>query len=704
MAGQRIRRLLVVGLIAVLAAPLPASAAPARDPEQRRAQGAATAQRLLDGPGAAAVGGRVAQHQSVTDILGAVRDHRDTAGWMGAVAEVMGERFSTPVATSSSSPCCDDEDEPYTGSRASAAGAGDLDGDGGGDILVYHRNMGDHSTVLEARRGTDAQPRWERAMAGDESIAMPLQTDLDGDGGHDVMELTLDILEESYDCDGDDWQECYGGTYTATYRWQLSALSGADGSPLWTRTYDGELSEGYSESYEETARFVYDNEYAYWFTGTNVGVVPLLTDTDADGASEVLVNDFDFDAREEGSGTSVYPWFAGAGLYDGSFQLRAVTDVELLDGDSGASSASFSEASPGMLPVMYPLEQPGGDDLVWERLLVPDEQYRCIYGDAFVLGAGRCTGAAAEVAVNLTLLDGRTHAQGWSQDFAGWGFSYAAGGDFDADGRGDLVVLTEGAEDYSSTFVTSGTGAALWSAPLDTVAVGPLDNVPGDDLVTVAYSYEEQRGLPLVGEWTFTETMTVERVNGTTGKAFASQSLSGSGSDSEEGFSYTYPYVAGGPDGDGDGSPDITMGLITFQEHYSDDDWHYTVEASKSEAQSGATSAVLYTAPAGQLLWPEGDADGDRLTDLAQTRLSSGDAGETVSYGMVRMVDGGVLWTSGDTGHSVDYRSVGDLDGDGGIDILRHVDTVTTARHRSTAVTAMNGASGADGWTFSSRP
>lgn len=718
MPAALLRRVIVVACLVFAMLPLvPAAAATGGSSTRAGARQAALEQlaEQLPADATVAVGGRVQQHRSVTEIFGEVRNHRDLGAWLGSVAEVMA-RAGTPVTTRGEEPGEDSDgasesvevEEPdYTGSYADAGAAGDLDGDGGNDILAYHYSLEDDSVLLEARRGANGAPLWERRANGDDSLAAPAGSDVNGDGADDLLELSIDILDEEWkpDCpEGEEDSEwgCWNGTYTVSYRWGLAALSGADGSQLWSKSYEGELTETSKESYKDTAEVVYEDTYEYSIKGTNVEVVPMLTDTDGNGVNELLVDVFDVEETEKGEGTFVYP-FVGAGMFAGSYGLDARMDAELLDAATGAQSATFTEAAPGMYPFLYPIEQAGGDDLVLERIVAPDEEYQCVIADAYVIYDGYCTGSDSKTEFRLAVLDGVTHKETWSKTSEGWAASYPVGGDLDADGVSDLALFAEGDEDYTTTFLAGATGAALWSADsMEFVAVAPLDAKPGDDLVTAKYSYDEP-ALPSE-EDSYTETMTLERRNGATGTAWQSQNWTSTSSESESGYTESYAYAAGGPDGNGDGFEDITVGIVTFEIRETEEDYTFLISGSDGQAQSGPDASVLYEAPDGPMLFPTGDFDGDGLGDLSLLADSYGDTGNAAWYRAVRMLDGVELWQTDAAADAVYFAEIENLDGDGAADLLQFVDVETTENHVSTDITLIDGTTGSPRWWFYSRP
>jgi hypothetical protein len=93
------------------------------------------------------------------------------------------------------------------------------------------------------------------------------------------------------------------------------------------------------------------------------------------------------------------------------------------------------------------------------------------------------------------------------------------------------------------------------------------------------------------------------------------------------------------------------------------------------------------------------DYDGDGRSELTIDRSSWDEA----SLEVIRVSDGRTLWRDDAEGEGY-YWEVGDLDGDRGADLLRHLYTWTwdeTSDHVASDVTAMRGATGTTLWGIS---
>jgi hypothetical protein len=343
---------------------------------------------------------------------------------------------------------------------------------------------------------------------------------------------------------------------------------------------------------------------------------------------------------------------------------------------------------------------------VLERMTEPDVEVSCVYADVAVVYEEHCpTEEGGDPSFAVTLLDGQTMQQVWQREFATWyGSTWPVGGDLDADGVDDIEVMLEGDEELTSTYLTTRDGTDLWSSPDSFVAVGQLDDEPGDDLISAAwsYDYEETPG----GSETETETLTLQRHNGRTGTAWGEQTWTAKSIFGNE-ERYSWLYVIGGGDFDGDGAPDVTVNKVTYTIVCDDEIEECTAApgASWGQAISGAEPRVLRRADSdGYIrLEPAADFDMDGRDEVARvTRDAFG--GETrATFTPVRVADGAALWTTEATGYYFSVIPTGDLDGDGGPDVLRLFDTLDVRRVQ-TSITALNGATGAASWAAVSRP
>ena len=657
---------------------------------------------------------------SVTEAVTSVRDHRDLNAWMDSIAGVIKQRSGGEATVVTVS---EDEEEPsYTGSYAEGAGAGDLDGDGVEDVAVLHYDLETDNILLEGRRGRDGTTLWEQTAAADAdaALAWPVGEDLTGDGVADLVVYGLDILsedvtEECEEIEDEEW--CWVTAYEATYRWTVGLASGSTGEAIWTRTYDGEISEGYSDS--EAAQplpVMYEWTWDYTVKGTNVELLPFLGDLDADGRDELIVNALDIDYQETETDKGAGALVAGAGQYDYGHQLRAVTRIEVI-GTDGTLIDSVTQPSQAAIALAYPLADRGGrTQLLLERAVDPDVRVSCVYADASVIYQEHCpTEEVGDPTFEVALLDGQTLDEVWSQSFdTVFGFTWPVGGDLDADGLDDIeVIVLNQVEDedvywyeFASTYVAASDGGSLWSSPDSFFAVGRLDDQPGDDLLSASWSYDYKE-TPAGGEIE-TETVTVQRRNGATGAGWGPQTWTTKSLYNPDGTEqFSWLSLEGADDLNGDETPDFTVNKISYSSvcDFETEECTDTPNGGWGEAISGLDSSRLYRAQSDKSIRvsPTADFDGDGGNELAVRTSEPVGEESRGTFTPVRVSDGTPLWTAEATGYFFYVAPTQDLDGDGGPDVLRHIDTLT-GRRVQTSITTLNGRSGAAGWSLVSRP
>ena len=682
MASKSFRAAAVLAMLLVLSA-LPAGAAPR--PSQPSRLTSSQLQELLPSDAVVADSQGMTGKLSATQAVRQVVDHRNRKAWLGSIARMIEQRSGGRVAsggTTSSEPATGEDPgmEPAEPSSwAEAAPAGDLDGDGLGDVVAYVYDAAANTISLEARRGSDAEVLWALPGETEGGLAWPLDHDANGDGATEL--LTYDLLIDSEDysdnCDDED-SPCDRGSYEATYRWIIGVRSGATGEPLWSRTFSGQLEESWSDEFGGEAVL---NEYSgsYRFGGTNVNVFPMLADLQGDGSADMLLEAVDAMVTETYSDSWVGTPLADVGQFSGGSNLRAETRVDIANLADGTVAKTLTESGEGVVALLSPVGAAGGDDLVWERSLSPDSDYECTYVWSYQ-SYEHCTGTASSESLEVVLIDGRTFEPRWTKASDGWGMVWPLGGDLDADGRDDLALLRQ-TEDWSlsSDYLSAATGAALWSvADGDPFAVAAYDREAGDDVLVLRFA--DNSDDPLAQD--YTETMTMERRNGKTGAVLASTQRTTS-MDGDGDFNYGMLYVAGTHDLDGDGVGDLTHGAVNYSgqcvEDEEDEYCEITSVSSDAVAESGRSGAQLMRESSqdrATVLSGTGDLDGDGRAELMRESevWSFGPDGEDVSFtiDMVRVADGSTLWSDQPGDDWLYYDIAGNLDGGAGDDLLRN--------------------------------
>jgi hypothetical protein len=700
----------LAGLVMAAVAAVPAAGAPAThtsEPPARESRRTAVAERLPTGPGTfVATPGERPQRDSVTSLLTGVATHRDLDAWLGSIATAITATSGGPVATATAPQAGEDPDEPvedvpYSGRFAETYPAGDLDGDGHGDVVTYHWDVQTWRAVLEGRRGDTGALLWERAEDADGGLAWPLGHDLSGDGTADLLVFDLEILTDNLaDCDWED-DECWSQPWEATFAWTVGLVSGSDGQAVWTRSLDGWIMETVTETSGSPAPMVTEDQYSYGVDGENLDVLPFVGDLDGDGLPEVILNAIDVSERFSGADTYVGTPLANVGSWQGGYELESTTRVNVIEA-GGTTERVLASAAGGRVALLWPLDQPdGSSDAVWEHSLYPETRFECVYADA----VEHCpVEEYGEDAVELVLLDGQTFTEEWSTSIGGYGLAWPAGGDLDADGRNDLVAWTLDFESFEDRTrpLSGATGQPLWDDGIvirDVLTVGPLNSAAGDDVIAIDFPEPPD---PLE-EAPF--TVAFQRRDGRTGALLHETRYTATSEETDDGWSDQLLYATAGADGTGDGAPDLTVGTITLTEHETEDSYWFEISSSSAVAESGASGEPLYTT-AGDgllLLGMADDFDGDGLAEAAEEIILSGEAEETVTLTTRRLTDTGALWTDEATGAFVFHTWGGDVDGDGASELYRHVDSVDAGRRVSTLVTALDGPSGATRWSLTSR-
>jgi hypothetical protein len=343
--------------------------------------------------------------------------------------------------------------------------AGDLDGDGKGDVMVqYAEDIGGGQvkcTVI-AKRGYDGHHFWSEDITGPTGVtgmaAYPPKANLDGDGGDDVLVVVAAGINKTLiakkDFDGHHlWQETFAADSLQMSPWQytydlngdgrpdvviygkdvagnywLAAINGGTGVHLWDKTFtgpidglhssrandlDGDGVMDYHVIYKPTGgefvvkTFSGRTGQQLWqetVSGATFADVERSGDLDGDGKADILV-DFQEDL--------------GGGQYRATFIAKK--------GDTGAHL--WQESITGENAWIYPL---GASDLDGDG-----------NGDVMVItwagpmaGVGRY-GYIAKKGTNGEHLWEESFAAVWPSD---WGYDWYDMADFDCDGLRDMLV------------------------------------------------------------------------------------------------------------------------------------------------------------------------------------------------------------------------------------------------------------------------
>ena len=640
---------------------------------------------------------------SVTQILRGVHDHSDRGAWLNAIARVVEQQSGSDVLTAPAGAGTDDAnanaDVPSaeSGSRARAVPAGDLDGDGREDSLIYKRHLGG-DLVLQARSGSDGSLLWRRSGGATDGLILLAKRDLTGDAADDSVEVRLKILTEKKQC-----LDCLKGSYSATFRWIVGVTSGADGTRAWTRRYNGNLAESWDDTINPSVVWSYRSAYA--IRGTNIDIAPFITTRHGAAKREVLLNAWDAEYQWHSNETWAGTQVAHADRYTYDYTLRAKTKAQLIAATDGRLVRTLRENSAGTLALLYPLPgRSGRDNLVWERAILPDSSGDCV-AVYHQQSTQHCLDDPEPESLEVALLDGRSLRQRWTRSFAldseayDWQ-SVPSHGDFDADRRPDLeIVIERDWFEFETTYLSAARGRKLWGAAGFPVAAGPMDRKRGDDVLNMI-DVENDSGT--------VETLTLERRNGLTGGVVGTRRWRVRTTRSDEtSTTSTWLHVSAGGDVNGDRSLDYAVSLLQWRETYGKNGRPVDRPlGSRSNVFSGADGESLYRINSPKVISLDvgTDFDGDAVAEVTRTTYHARREQASQTFAPLRLRDHQRLWVATAKGTSPYWDGVyfavsGNADGVPGADVMLHVETIDDRGRLSTTLTSLAGTTGVARWS-----
>jgi hypothetical protein len=608
------------------------------------------------------------------------QDTRSATAMIRSAAAAVGGIAVPGPATAGDAGSDDAEEAEDLGTYGALGAAGDLDGDGVPDALVWELDLTTWDDALRAVRGDDGTPLWDLVPAAHGTILHPALRDLDGDGADDLVRLDLTAYEVLVErCDEDGWS-CE--EYEAAFTWTAGPVSGRDLTPLWQVVRDGRVRESSTttdETTSTTSEQVYEVE-AGW-------VVPVLLESPS-GPALLLdsISTSDLAHRRR----AILP------LVDESRSSRSSRSTHALEVRAADGTVLAAREVGPVTGRAYPSVLPGaageGDDVLLEELLRGDEDRRCT---AVVLVDVACDGSETTYAHAATLLDGTTLQPIWSArvDDAAYGYVHPLGGDVDGDGVGDVVhrwvtPAVDGGDAGMTAIRSGGDGTELWRTDryLAPVAAGDLD---GDGLADVVSGWFEGEG---DGEEA-ADVLVLRRQAGGDGRDLLT---------TRHRFAWTadriewgYGLVSPG-DHDGDGAPDLVIGHIAYDVEEDADGMVRTAPAgSAAEIRSTRTDSVAWAVqgPGEGWLWPLADVDGDALPEYDWTRWV--DAGIEVP-----LLDGATGSTRWALEIAAEWALLSDL---GGGRLGLTVDVRDDAGRWSSLLSSLDGTDGRTVWTTRTR-
>ncbi|MBN2005368.1 MAG: FG-GAP repeat protein [Anaerolineae bacterium] len=507
----------------------------------------------------------------------------------------------------------------------SVAAAGDVNGDGYGDVIVgvyqYDNGEADEGQArvyLGADAGLSLAPDW--VSEGDQAEALfgysvATAGDVNGDGYSDLIVGALKY-------DNVETDEGRAFVYHG-------AASGLAEAPVWT--VEGDQDDA-------------------WF-GESVATAG---DVNGDGYSDVIVGAYSYDNGEMNEGRAF--------VYLGSAAGLAANPIWTAEGDQAGAWFGWSVDTAGDV---------NGDG--YSDIIIGASEYNNVQKDAgrvFVYH-GSASGLGATPA--------------WTaendQTASFFGGSVASAGDINGDGYGDVIVGASGYDngetDEGRAYVYFGSASGLNAAPGWTAesnqAVGMFGNsvatagdVNGDghsDIIIGAQGYDNQAydnrgrayvyhgsalGLPATPAWAIT------------------------GDQSEARFGYS---VATAGDVNGDGYSDILVGAYKYDNGQTDEGRafaYYGSATGLANAYAWSAESNIENAGLGDSVATAGDVDGDGYSDIIIGADSHyGSTGRVyVFHGSGSGLGPEAVWTVYGQDISGDSGMAGDVNGDGYGDVI----------------------------------
>lgn len=633
----------LVAAVPVVPAATPSALPPAAAPPQALAPLGAAAVEVVAWPAHGIIERAPGQIIGPRPTLGATDLPTD---WMRELApQVVAARLGAQSGTGTTEvePAEEVVAETHGGAWAYVSGAGDFDGDGRDDLLVREWDSAGEDR-LRGVDGASGADLWARTLTEQELGWDSVIPDVTGDGRDDIVAIDL-----RGDEDVSFQEECGVSGCTTSQRWSFtwvtSVRSGADGSVTTIRSVPGRFS---IESSYTNDPYAWSVEYE----AVNLWAIPWLAPR-ADGSAQLLLTEQSSRVRiwEQESGSTV--------VFERSGGLEFVSDVTGTAFD-GHGNITYAGAWSGLaggaeLRPAGDLTGDGVHDLLWEQHLLEPATYSCTVVDTFATGPTDviCSDPyESDDRREFTAVDASTGATVWTaiaEDVTidpFWPISdVVATGDLNADGRSDVVLNP----DWSSEHLAfdGADGSLLWRAAREEfgglVHVGPIDAVPGDDLVYVG----------TVASITFTEgpdgstsdakvRHAVSRFSGADG---APLSLSAHETPAPDGFDdgFVFSYAPWGDlDGDSIEDPHLNAGLVDWDEETEEAQFFTT-----TYLPSMVEDRVLFAAEQLGLraVYSTGDLQGDGYDDLIDARRDGIFSGETQALTALDARTLAPLWT-----------------------------------------------------------
>ena len=576
----------------------------------------------------------------------------------------------------------------------SVAAAGDVNGDGYGDLLVtapyYDNGASDEGRAflyLGSASGLASSAAWT-AEANQATALFGTQAasagDVNGDGYSDVV-------VGAYQYDGGSTDEGRAYVY-------LGSASGLAAAAAWTAESNqtnaffgysvgsaGDVNgDGYSDLV--VGAYYYDDETAdegraYVYLGSASGLASSAAWT---GESDQATSHYGFAVASAGdiNGDGYSDVAVGARYYDTTATSAAGQVFVYLGSASGPSTTASSTLDSGQNMAWFGYSAGSAGDVNGDG-----------FGDLIVGSAYYDNGSSDEgkAFVYLGSASGLATDSSWTaesdQASALFGASVASAGDVNGDGYGDVVVgapyYDDGETNEGTAFVYLGAASGLatiaaWTAASDQTgayfgsAVASAGDVNGDGYGDVAV------GAELYDNGSADEGRVYVYLGSSTGLTTTAAWTEES---DQAGAEFGHSVSAAG-DVNGDGYGDIIVGAYLYDNGSTDEGMAFLFLGSAS----GLATAAAWTAEADQksaafgcAVASAGDVDGDGFADIAvgaykyDTGLAN-QGGAFVYLGSASGLGTGPSWTGesdqAGAGFGYSVSSAGDVNGDGYGDLV----------------------------------
>lgn len=368
--------------------------------------------------------------------------------------------------------------------------AGDLTGDGLDDVMSVEVTFADETfelvgIALRGVKGTDGSQLWSLDLS-DVYDLLPIPAgDLTGDGAGDVLLLAFYLDSGTYV--GPCALVACALVGEFTYHWEIAVISGPTGAEAWSHTYSGELTEAFAFAFGLVALADADA-----FTATNILVFPALSDDhNGDGSPDLVINAYDVTSI---FGFQYAGGLLAAALVQERLSF-ARTRAEVASGDDGTGlftrGADYTPGGSALLPAGQTVGGATGD-LLWETAPEVATPIACVFSILLFECAGY-----QHTTLSLEMLDGAGFSTAWTAEIdepdVAVAYADPAGVDLGGDGSADLLLFELTGSEVRQGVVSGADGAVAWTKTADgfLVPIGAIGGGAGGDLLLMEFGFDE---------------------------------------------------------------------------------------------------------------------------------------------------------------------------------------------------------------------